>query len=60
MEKLTAPLKRTIVCVCKLRAVRADDWQDIGEFLRCRFARAQRVFGLQDEAEAAAANDAAN
>jgi len=60
MEKLTAPLKRTIVASANFAQYAPNDWHDIGEFAVAGFARAQRVFGLQDEAEAAAINDAAN
>lgn len=60
MEKLTAPLKRTIVASANFAQYAPDDWQDIGEFAVAGFARAQRVFGLHDEAEAAASNDVAN
>jgi adenylate cyclase len=54
MEKLTAPLKRTIVGSANFAQYAPDDWQDIGEFAVAGFARAQRVFGLKDEAGAAA------
>ena len=50
MEKLTAPLKRTIVASANFAQYAPDDWQDIGEFAVAGFARAQRVFGLKDEA----------
>lgn len=60
MEKLTAPLKRTIVASANFAQYAPDDWQDIGEFAVAGFARALRVFGLRDEAVAgAAASDAA-
>src|SRR5579871_1532830 len=52
MEKLTAPLKRTIVASANFAQYAPDDWQDIGEFAVAGFARAQRVFGLKDEAAA--------
>jgi adenylate cyclase len=55
MEKLTAPLKRTIVASANFAQYAPDDWQDIGEFAVAGFARAQRVFGLKDEAAADAA-----
>jgi len=50
MEKLTAPLKRTIVASANFAQYAPDDWQDVGEFAVAGFARAQRVFGLKDEA----------
>jgi adenylate cyclase len=50
MEKLTAPLKRTIVASANFAQSAPGDWQDIGEFAVAGFARAQRVFGLKDEA----------
>ncbi len=52
MEKLTAPLKRTIVASANFAQYAPDDWEDIGEFAVAGFARAQRVFGLRDEAVA--------
>jgi len=58
MEKLTAPLKRTIVASANFAQYAPDDWQDIGEFAVAGFARAQRVFGLTDEARAAASETA--
>ena len=58
MEKLTAPLKRTIVASANFAQYAPDDWQDIGEFAVAGFARAQRVFGLKDEAQAAASETA--
>jgi adenylate cyclase len=54
MEKLTAPLKRTIVASANFAQYAPNDWQDIGEFAVAGFARAQRVFGLRDEADVAA------
>jgi adenylate cyclase len=60
MEKLTAPLKRTIVASANFAQYAPDDWHDIGEFAVAGFARAPRVFGLKDEAEVASANDVAN
>jgi len=54
MEKLTAPLKRTIVASANFAQYAPDDWQDIGEFAVAGFARAQPVFGLKDEAADAA------
>ena len=58
MEKLTAPLKRTIVASANFAQYAPDDWHDIGEFAVAGFARAQRVFGLRDEADVAASETA--
>ncbi len=58
MEKLTAPLKRTIVASANFAQYAPDDWHDIGEFAVAGFARAQRVFGLKDEAQVAASETA--
>jgi len=60
LEKLTAPLKRAIVASANFAQYAPEDWHDIGEFAVAGFARAQRVFGLRDEDEAASANDVAN
>jgi adenylate cyclase len=58
MEKLTAPLKRTIVASANFAQYAPDDWQDVGEFAVAGFARAQRVFGLKDEAQVGASETA--
>jgi adenylate cyclase len=59
MEKLTGGLGRAIVASPEFAQHAPDDWQDIGEFSVAGISRAQRVFGLRDEAAANAPSDAA-
>lgn len=55
LEKLTGKLGRTIVASEGFAGICGGGWHDLGEFPIAGFARAQRVYGLFDEAEAAAA-----
>jgi adenylate cyclase len=59
MEKLAGGLGRTVVASPEFAGHAMDEWQDIGEFSVSGFARAQRVFGLRDEAAAASGAEAA-
>ncbi len=50
LEKIAGQLNRAVVASAAFAAVCACDWADLGEFPIAGFSRAQRVFGLQDEA----------
>jgi len=50
LESLTGRLHRTIVASERFAGVCADGWTDLGEFPIAGFSRAERVYGLADEA----------
>ena len=51
LEKLTSGLGRTILASPEFAQHSPDAWDDIGEVSVAGLARAQRVFGLRDEAD---------
>jgi adenylate cyclase len=53
LEKIAGRLHRTIVASAGFAGICADDWIDLGEFPIAGFAKAERVYGLADEAPAA-------
>jgi adenylate cyclase len=55
LEKLTGRLHRTIVASEGFTGICSGGWQDLGEFPIAGFSKAQRVYGLFDEAAVAAA-----
>ena len=55
LEKLTGRLGRTIVASEGFAGICSGGWRDLGEFPIAGFAKAQRVYGLFDEAAAEAA-----
>jgi adenylate cyclase len=50
LEKIAGRLNRTVVASASFAGVSPDAWTDLGEFPIAGFSRAQRVFGLSDEA----------
>jgi len=50
LEKIAGQLNRAVVASAAFSEACACDWADLGEFPIAGFSRAQRVFGLQDEA----------
>jgi adenylate cyclase len=50
LEKIASKLHRTVVASAAFAGVCHNDWTDLGEFPIAGFSRAQRVFGLHDEA----------
>ncbi len=50
LEKIAGKLGRTVVASSAFAGVSAAGWADLGEFPIAGFSKAQRVFGLQDEA----------
>jgi adenylate cyclase len=50
LEKIAGKLSRTVVASGAFAGVSANVWTDLGEFPIAGFSKAQRVFGLQDEA----------
>ena len=52
LEKMASRLNRTILASADFAGSCADDWTDLGEFPIAGFAKAERVFGLADEAPA--------
>jgi adenylate cyclase len=50
LEKIAGKLSRTVVASNAFASVSATGWTDLGEFPIAGFSKAQRVFGLQDEA----------
>jgi adenylate cyclase len=50
LEKIAGRLHRTVVASAGFADVCACDWRDLGEFPIAGFARAERVYGLEDEA----------
>ncbi len=55
LEKLTGKLHRTIVASEGFAGICSGGWQDLGEFPIAGFSKAQRAYGLFDEAAVAAA-----
>jgi len=54
LEKLTGRLRRTIVASEGFAGICSGGWHDLGEFPIAGFSKAQRVYGLFDEAAVAA------
>ena len=54
LEKIAGRLGRTIVASAGFAGVCPGGWADLGEFPIAGFAKAERVYGLQDETPAAA------
>jgi adenylate cyclase len=50
LEKIAGRLHRTIVASQGFAGICRDAWSDLGEFPIAGFAKAERVYGLQDEA----------
>ncbi len=50
LEKIAGRLQRTVVASAAFAGVCAGGWTDLGEFPIAGFSKAQRVFGLRDEA----------
>src|SRR5215470_17599313 len=55
LEKIAGKLGRTVVASSAFAGVAATGWTDLGEFPIAGFSKAQRVFGLHDEASLDAA-----
>jgi adenylate cyclase len=53
LEKIAGRLSRTIVASAGFAGMSAGSWTDLGEFPIAGFSKAERVYGLQDEAAAA-------
>ncbi len=53
LEKIAGRLSRTIVASAGFAGMSAGSWTDLGEFPIAGFAKAERVYGLLDEAPAA-------
>jgi adenylate cyclase len=56
LEKIASKLHRTVVASAAFAGACHNDWTDLGEFPIAGFAKAQRVFGLRDEASHDAAS----
>jgi adenylate cyclase len=54
LEKIAGRLSRTIVASAGFADICSADWADLGEFPIAGFAKAERVYGLLDEAPASA------
>jgi adenylate cyclase len=52
LEKIAGRLHRTVVASAAFAHARADAWSDLGEFPIAGFSKAERVYGLADEAAA--------
>jgi adenylate cyclase len=52
LEKIAGRLHRTIVASAGFAGICQNQWTDLGEFPISGFAKAERVYGLQDEAPA--------
>jgi adenylate cyclase len=50
LEKIAGRLSRTIVASAGFAGICAGGWTDLGEFPIAGFSKAERVYGLQDEA----------
>jgi adenylate cyclase len=50
LEKIAGKLSRTVVASAGFAGICAGSWDDLGEFPIAGFSRAQRVYGLLDEA----------
>ncbi|MEH2480930.1 adenylate cyclase [Nitrobacteraceae bacterium AZCC 2146] len=57
LEKIASRLHRTVVASAAFAGVCGNDWTDLGEFPIAGFSKAQRVFGLPDEAAATGTHD---
>lgn len=57
LEKIASSLHRTVVASAAFAGVCASGWTDLGEFPIAGFSKAQRVFGLPDEASATGTHD---
>ena len=55
LEKIAGRLHRTVVASASFAQVCAGGWSDLGEFPIAGFSRAERVYGLADEAAGAEA-----
>ncbi|WP_291866062.1 adenylate/guanylate cyclase domain-containing protein [Bradyrhizobium sp.] len=55
LEKIAGKLNRTVVASAGFAAICAGGWDDLGEFPIAGFSRAERVYGLLDEAPGAEA-----
>jgi adenylate cyclase len=55
LEKIAGRLHRTVVASAQFAHASAGDWSDLGEFPIAGFAKAERVYGLDDEAPGAEA-----
>ncbi|QWG22229.1 adenylate/guanylate cyclase domain-containing protein [Bradyrhizobium sediminis] len=53
LEKIAGKLGRTVVASAGFAGICAGGWADLGEFPIAGFSRAERVYGLVDEAPAA-------
>jgi adenylate cyclase len=53
LEKIAGRLNRTIVASADFAGMCKGGWGDLGEFPIAGFARAERIYGLPDEAPAA-------
>jgi adenylate cyclase len=49
LEKIAGRLHRTVVASAGFAGICAGGWEDLGEFPIAGFAKAERVYGLQDE-----------
>jgi adenylate cyclase len=49
LEKIAGRLGRTVIASAGFAGFSGDDWTDLGDFPVAGFARAERVFGLQEE-----------
>jgi adenylate cyclase len=52
LEKMAGRLSRTIVASAEFARISGGGWTDLGEFPIPGFSKAERVYGLQDEAPA--------
>src|SRR5258708_7796584 len=52
LEKIAGRLHRTVVASEGFAGICADGWAELGEFPIARFSKAERVYGLADEAPA--------
>lgn len=50
MEKIASRLSRTVIASSRFAQACPDQWQDLGEFPIAGLSRAQKVYGLLDEA----------
>jgi adenylate cyclase len=50
LEKIAGRLRRTIVASAGFAGICQNQWTDLGEFPISGFSKAERVYGLQDEA----------
>jgi adenylate cyclase len=52
LEKIAGRLRRTVVASAGFAGICQNQWTDLGEFPISGFSKAERVYGLQDEAPA--------